>query len=79
MRMIGKLSACALVAATLLPLTDAVAVTLGRVRGAALIGRPINVTVPVTLPTEAFVLRTPRALLDDSGEDNALALAQTLA
>ena len=44
-----KLKLWALVAAALLPATDALALALGRVRGAALIGRPVNLVVPVTL------------------------------
>ncbi|MBC5764636.1 hypothetical protein [Ramlibacter albus] len=54
MRMIGKFGPLALVVASLLPPAEANAVTLGRARGAAIIGRPVNVTVPLTLePGEA--------------------------
>ena len=37
------------VAALLLPLPDALALSLGRIQGSALIGRPVQVSVPVTL------------------------------
>ena len=49
MRITGKVCLLAGVAGLCLAASMATAVTLGRVRGAALIGRPINLTVPVTL------------------------------
>ena len=47
-----RLQRVALAAAALLFVLDASALTLGRVRGAALIGRPLDLAIPVTLDAE---------------------------
>lgn len=49
MRITGKLRHLAVFTSLLVCTAAACAVTLGRVRGAALIGRPLNLSIPVTL------------------------------
>src|SRR5438067_8579318 len=63
MTVIGKLKFGIVLAAAWLGAFDAAAVALGRIRGAALIGRPLALTIPVTL---------------DSGEQDACVQGEVL-
>ena len=85
-----RLGAAACFVALLLPLPDALALSLGRIQGAAVIGRPVQVSVPVTLQAEeelgcvraelqqAELLNSPMAWrLDRTGGAAVLRLSST--
>jgi hypothetical protein len=85
-----RLHAAACFIAALLPLPDALALTLGRIQGTALIGRPLQLSLPVTVQSEeelkcvraelqqAELLNTPLAWrLERSGDGAVLRLSSS--